>query len=127
MNRPNHFREVEPTIQRGDIAAMYRSRDADPLAQSLRDMYHPPAIFEHGRETLVAQIEAQGAPGCISVRVFEARTPVASYVIATERWCIYTMNPKLARELALEAAAGEITVEWLDAIATPQAIGAGEG
>jgi hypothetical protein len=116
MNRPNHFREVEPTIQRGDIAAMYRSRDTDPLAKTLGDMYHPPEIFEHGRETLVAQIEAQGAPGCTSVRVFEARTPVASYVIATELWCIYTMNPKLARELALEAAAGEIEIERIDAL-----------
>ena len=116
MSRPSHFIQGASTIQRGDLAALYRSRDTDPLRVALGDMYHAPEIFEHGRETLVAQIKASSDDGR-EVKLFETRAPAAFYAIEAGGFRIGTGSgsncARQAAALALDMAAGMLVVEAL--------------
>ena len=111
MNRPAHF---HPTVQRGDIAALYRSRATDPLFWLLGDAYQPPTIFEHGRRTLVAEMPATHEDGR-PVRIFESRWPARFYSLESHGFRLNTGSGEdgahLLFAVARQIAGGMLAIE----------------
>ena len=96
------------------LASLYRSREDDLLRQRLGAAYQPPEIFEHGRETLVAQMPAENEEG-LAVRVFETRAPAAFYTIEAGPYRLRTGSGEdmgdLAAAIAITLAAGMLGIE----------------
>jgi len=100
-DRPSHFKPE--ALPMPSMASLYRGNEfSDPLSQ-LRPRYQPPEIFEHGRETLVAEVPQIAEDG-LPVRVFEIRCPAAFYVVEADGFRFETGSGHSCGELAVKIA-----------------------
>jgi hypothetical protein len=113
MNRPGHFRDPQPSWPL--TASLYRSQASDPLS-TLGNFYHPPEVFEHGRETLVAEITASNEDAR-AVRIFEVRLPTAFYAVESDGFRVATGSGndigRLVSRIALAISCGELRISAL--------------
>jgi len=95
---------------------LYSNKDPRAFSQ-WGVFYRPPALFEHGRDYLVAELEKMPLDGDgRKVRVYETRLPARFYRIVAGPGVNSVGDPQAGFEFSTGSGCEELVVQLVDAI-----------